>query len=104
MLVVTNSIKVKEGFGRQVADRFTTAGAVKSMPGFLRLEVWLSQSPKDGAEEVKVTTLWEDEASFKGWTSSEAFRESHRGAGEAREYMLGASLDQYELVVSHKPE
>ncbi|MBP2001886.1 heme oxygenase (staphylobilin-producing) [Paenibacillus shirakamiensis] len=104
MLVVTNTIKVKEGYGQQIATRFAEAKGVQTMPGFIRLEVWLNQEAKDGAEELKVTTLWENEESFKQWTSSEAFRESHRGGGESREYMLGASLDKYERVVSHTAE
>ncbi|WP_028543758.1 antibiotic biosynthesis monooxygenase [Paenibacillus taiwanensis] len=99
MLVVTNTIRIKSGFGKQVAERFAAAKGVQQMPGFVRLEVWLGEG-KEGEEELKVCTLWEDEESFKGWTSSEAFRQAHRGSGDSKEYMLGASLNKYEVVVS----
>ncbi|MGZ9585751.1 antibiotic biosynthesis monooxygenase [Paenibacillus marinisediminis] len=103
MLVVTNTIRVKEGYGQQVAARFAQAKGVQQMPGFVRLEVWLGAG-KEGEEELKVCTLWKDEASFRAWTSSDAFRESHRGSGDLKEYMLGAALNQYELVVSHQAD
>lgn len=100
MLVVTNTIRIKAGHGKQVAARFAEAKDVQQMPGFIRLEVWLGEG-KEGEEELKVCTVWENEEAFRGWTSSDAFRESHRGGSEAKEYMLGASLNKYEMVVSH---
>lgn len=78
MLVVTNTIKVKEGAGAALAERFAGAGGVQDMPGFVRLEVWHG-SAKEGAEELKICTVWENEEAFKGWTASESFRNSHRG-------------------------
>lgn len=102
MLVVTNTIKVKEGHGATLAQRFGGANGVQAMPGFVRLEVWHSAA-KEGVEELKVCTIWESEEAFKGWTASPAFRESHRGAGR-NEVILGASLDKYELVISRQPE
>ncbi|MNB65781.1 Heme-degrading monooxygenase [compost metagenome] len=101
MLVVTNTIKVKEGAGAALAGRFTGNGGVQTMPGFVRLEVWHG-APKDGAEELKICTVWENEEAFKGWTSSEAFRQSHRGAGK-NDDILGASLDKYELLARISP-
>ncbi|MBN3522593.1 antibiotic biosynthesis monooxygenase [Paenibacillus apiarius] len=100
MLVVTNTIRIKAGFGKQVAERFANAKGVQQMPGFVRMEAWLGEG-KEGEEELKVCTLWENEEAFHNWTSSETFRASHRGAGDSKEYMLGASLNKYELVVSH---
>lgn len=100
MFVVTNTIRIKAGHGQQVAERFAAAKGVQQMPGFQRLEVWLGAGA-EGEEELKVCTVWDDEESFKGWTSSESFRESHRGGGNSREVMLGAALNKYEMVVSH---
>ncbi|NMM52837.1 antibiotic biosynthesis monooxygenase [Paenibacillus aquistagni] len=101
MFVVTNTIRIKEGFGSQVADRFAQAKGVQTMPGFVRMEVWLGQGA-EGEEELKVCTVWENEDSFKHWTASDAFKESHRGGGGSKEYMLGASLNKYQLVVSQQ--
>ena len=100
MLVVTNTIRIKEGFGSKVAERFAGAKGVQAMPGFVRMEAWLGAG-QEGEEELKVCTVWENEEAFKNWTSSDAFRESHRGAGDSKEYMLGASLNKYQMVVSH---
>ncbi|TMV49509.1 antibiotic biosynthesis monooxygenase [Paenibacillus mesophilus] len=100
MFVVTNTIRIKAGHGKQVAERFAAAKSVQQMPGFNRMEVWLGEG-KEGEEELKVCTVWDNEESFKQWTASDSFRESHRGGGDSREVMLGASLNKYELVVSH---
>ncbi|WP_379156933.1 antibiotic biosynthesis monooxygenase [Paenibacillus sp. sgz5001063] len=101
MIVVTNTIQVKEGHGDGLASRFGQTNGVQDMPGFIRLEVWQG-APKDGVEELKICTTWEDEDALKGWTSSPAFRESHRGAGK-NENIIAASLDKYELLFSRTP-
>lgn len=102
MLVVTNTIRIKEGHGDTIASRFGADNGVQTMPGFIRLEVWQS-APKDGVEELKICTVWESEEALNGWTSSPAFRESHRGAGR-NEAIVGASLDKYELKFSRTPD
>ncbi|MFC6648101.1 antibiotic biosynthesis monooxygenase [Paenibacillus rhizoplanae] len=101
MLVVTNTIKIKEGHGEALASRFGANNGVQSMPGFIRMEVWRG-APKEGVEELKISTVWESEDALNGWTSSPAFRESHRGAGK-NEAIVGASLDKYELLHSRTP-
>lgn len=100
MLVVTNSIKIKPGFGQEIAQRFAEAKGVQEIEGFVRMEVWHEAKEGAEAEELKVSTVWEDEEAFKRWTSSESFRQSH---GQGRnENILGASLNKYELFISHK--
>lgn len=100
MLVVTNSIKVKPGFGQEIAQRFAEAKGVQDIEGFVRMEVWHESKEGAEAEELKISTVWEDEEAFKRWTSSESFRQSH---GQGRnENILGASLNKYELLISHK--
>lgn len=101
MLVVTNTIRIKEGYGKQVSERFAQAQGVQQMPGFKRMEVWLGAGA-EGEEELKVCTVWENEEAFKNWTSSDSFKQSHRGASDSKPYMLGAKLNQYELVVHHE--
>ncbi|MFM9281409.1 antibiotic biosynthesis monooxygenase [Paenibacillus jiagnxiensis] len=101
MFVVTNTIKVKEGAGQELAKRFAEGQGVQEMPGFVRLEVWHGVN-KD-QEELKVCTMWENEQSFRNWTSSDAFRAAHQGRGK-NEAILGASLDTYELMVQVSAE
>lgn len=99
MLVVTNTIKVKPGFGKEIAQRFAEAKGVQEIEGFVRMEVWHEAKEDAEAEELKISTVWENEEGFKRWTSSESFRQSH---GQGRnENILGASLNKYELLVSH---
>ncbi|WP_136607238.1 antibiotic biosynthesis monooxygenase [Paenibacillus dokdonensis] len=99
MIVITNTIRVKEGSGKAMSERFAHAKGVHEMPGFVRMEVWLGKSKEAEGEELKVSTVWQDEASFRNWTSSESFRESHRGQG-GNDAILGSTLNQYELIVS----
>ncbi|MEK3718081.1 antibiotic biosynthesis monooxygenase [Paenibacillus sp. FSL R7-0333] len=101
MLVVTNTIKIKEGHGEALASRFSADNGVQSIPGFIRMEVWRG-APKEGVEELKISTVWENEEALNGWTSSPAFRDSHRGAGR-NEAIVSSSLDKYELVHSRTP-
>ncbi|UHA74730.1 antibiotic biosynthesis monooxygenase [Paenibacillus sp. 481] len=103
MLVVTNTIRIKEGYGKQIAERFQQGRGVQEMPGFVRLELWLGKG-NEGEEELKVCTVWENEEAFHNWTSSESFRNAHRGPGasESKQYMLGASLNKYELLAPLK--
>ncbi len=104
MFVVTNTIRIKKGYGKQVAERFAAAKGVQQMPGFQRMEVWLGDGHEAGEEELKVCTVWASEEAFRQWTSSESFREAHRGAGDNKDVLLGASLNKYELVVSHSKD
>ena len=101
MLVVTNTIKVKPGHGKELSQRFAQGKGVQDMPGFVRLEVWHEAKEDAEFEELKVCTVWENEDAFKGWTSSESFRQSHRGGSS--EYIMGASLNKYEMLVSSPP-
>lgn len=101
MFIVTNTIKVKEGAGKELAKRFAQGQGVQSMPGFVRLEVW--HGVHEDREELKVCTMWDDEPSFRHWTASDAFRAAHHGRGK-NDAILGASLDTYELMVQVSAE
>lgn len=45
-------------------------------------------------------TIWQDEAAFRAWTTSEAFRQAHRNAGENRPLYLGPpEFEGFETVL-----
>lgn len=49
---------------------------VDSAPGFVRMDVL---SPAEDASEFWLVTYWTDEASFREWHGSHAYRDSHAG-------------------------
>ncbi|MCM3750180.1 antibiotic biosynthesis monooxygenase [Paenibacillus pasadenensis] len=75
MIVVTNTIRIKSGFGEQVAERFKNPKGVHLMPGFEGMELLLSRDEE--ADELKVVTHWQDKSSFDNWVNSDSFKQAH---------------------------
>ncbi|QJC50629.1 hypothetical protein HGI30_02855 [Paenibacillus albicereus] len=75
MIVVTNTIQIKSGYGEQVSERFKQARGVQSMPGFIGMELLLARAEE--ADELKVVTHWQDKESFDGWVASDSFKQAH---------------------------
>jgi heme-degrading monooxygenase HmoA len=68
MIVVVNSLLVKEGAADRIVERFAESqGHVRGFPGFVSMEVLRSES----GDEVLVVTRWRDRASFDAWVRSE---------------------------------
>lgn len=110
MIVVTNTIKVKKGHGEEVAGRFQKTKGVEQSPGFVRMEVMLTEGLME-YDELKVCTTWENKASFEGWVNSDSFRQAHahRGSkssspqeGEGERIMLGSHLTTHHILVSRE--
>lgn len=57
MIIVTNTAKITKGNGHKLIDRFNKVGQVETMPGFLGLEVLLTQNTVD-YDEVTISTRW----------------------------------------------
>jgi len=122
--MVTNTISIRSGHGRAVAERFKNPKGVHKMPGFVRMELLLSESEEQ--DELKVMTLWETKEAFDGWVSSDSFKQAHAGRGKpaAAEgapahasaegerpassgegpVMLGAKLSIHELLFAQQAE
>lgn len=111
MIVVTNTIKVKKGYGETVANRFENSKGIDLSPGFLRMEVLFTEGLEE-YDELKVSTTWENKASFEGWVNSDSFRQAHaykgKGAqqsakGEQTEcVMLGSQLTTHRVLVARQ--
>ena len=71
---------------------------LKSVPGFLSFH--LMRGPKAPDHVVYAShTAWENEAAFRDWTTSEAFRVAHKDAGGSRDlYLDPPALEIFETV------
>lgn len=79
MYVVMNRIQVDPKYAEAFEERFRTrAGAVDTMPGFIRNIVL---RPEDPADPYIVLTMWESREHFEAWTESEAFKLGHARSG-----------------------
>lgn len=59
------------------------------MPGFVEFNM-LKGPEEDGARLYASHTVWEDEAAFRAWTTSEQFRAAHARAGDTRKLYIGS--------------
>jgi heme oxygenase (staphylobilin-producing) len=89
MILVTNTISIRKGHGRTVAERFKNPKGVHTMPGFIRMELLLSEGVEEH-DELKVSTLWESKEAFEGWKNSDAFKQAHAGRGKPSQEAVGA--------------
>lgn len=77
MVVVLSQFRVAEEMAGAVREAFRERPhLVDEAPGFVRLEVL---SPREQPGEIWLFTYWRDEASFREWHRSHAYKESHRG-------------------------
>jgi heme-degrading monooxygenase HmoA len=97
MFVVTNRIPVNEAYRDEFETLFRNrARLVDQMSGFIRNEVWRAREGND----YLVTTYWHDEASFRAWTESDAFKQGH-GFGGSREMFAGRpTLESFDVILS----
>ncbi len=76
MFVAINNITCKPEYTARFEQLFgTRAKAIDKMPGFIRMHVL---RPKEEGEDYLIMSFWENEASFKDWTKSNAFIEGHK--------------------------
>ncbi|NLY79334.1 MAG: heme oxygenase [Lysinibacillus sp.] len=76
MYTVTNRIRVKKGFAKKMAPRFTQPGALLTFKGFRKVEVLVSTQFED-YDEMSVVMYWDTLEDFEVWRNSDAFKESH---------------------------
>jgi len=113
MIVVTNTITIKKNHGEEVAQRFQQSKGVHLQPGFIRLELLLTQGLEEH-DELKVCTTWADKASFEGWVNSDNFRQAHakRAAAQSEggqpaqqeSVMLGSKLTTHTVLFTREVE
>lgn len=104
MFVAINRLKVKQGHGHELEERFARRGGVEQQPGFLGFEllkrVWSHHD--DGVEEYLVMTHWHSREHHTAWTQSEAFAQAH--AGPRPDFLAGPGEPSgYEVCLSRRP-
>lgn len=104
MVIVTNTAKITKGKGNghKLIERFNKVGKVETMPGFLGLEVLLTQNTVD-YDEVTISTRWNAKEDFQGWTKSAAFKDAHSHQGGMPEYILDNKIAYYDVKVVRMP-
>ncbi len=89
MFVAMNRFKVLPGFEAAFEEVWRNRRSrLDEMEGFRSFH--LMRGPRSEAHTLYAShTVWADEAAFKAWTTSEQFRESHKGAGSTKVHYAG---------------
>ena len=66
----------------------TRESFLAEVPGFEQFHL-LRGPEEDGARLYASHTIWRDEAAFRAWTESEAFRKAHAQGGKTTGTLLG---------------
>jgi heme-degrading monooxygenase HmoA len=77
MFVALSKFVVGNGMEAEVLEAFRNRPhEVDDAEGFVRMEV---MTPRDHPEEFWLVTYWENEACWKSWYRSHAFKQAHTG-------------------------
>lgn len=105
MIMVSNTIKVKKGYGKEVANRFKDSKGIHQFDAFVRMEVLLTRHTEDH-DLVKVCTFWESEEGYKEWRHSDVFKKSHekrpdpKGNEQRESVILGNKPEIHDVIVT----
>ncbi len=105
MFIAMNRFKIAPGseadFEQVWATRETHLAGV---PGFRAFH--LARGPEREDQVLYAThTVWDCEAAFQAWTTSEAFRKAHRNAGDNRSlYLDRPEFEGFTVVLSSGPQ
>jgi heme oxygenase (staphylobilin-producing) len=93
MIIVTNRIKTKVGFGAKMAPMFTRPGTLQNMEGFVKVEVLITKNLSE-YDELNVNMYWNTIEDFTQWKNSDAFKEAHKGPTNSGEVspILGSEI------------
>jgi heme-degrading monooxygenase HmoA len=81
MFIAMNRFKVLPGAEAAFEEVWTSRDShLPGVPGFVSFHL-LRGPAKEDHVLYSSHTIWRDRAVFEAWTTSEAFRQAHRGAG-----------------------
>ena len=100
MYIAMNRFKITPGREHDCEaiwrNRETNLGSV---PGFIGFHL-LKGEKTDTFTTFASHSTWQSFDDFKSWTTSEAFRESHKDAGQSKDMYLGHPvLEGFEVVL-----
>jgi heme-degrading monooxygenase HmoA len=103
MFIAMNRFKVlpdaTEAFEQVWTSRDTH---LPGIPGFVAFHL-LRGPVRDDHVLYSSHTLWIDKAAFEAWTTSDAFRQAHRGAGDNKPLYLGhPDFEGFEVIQTVK--
>ncbi|WP_156289814.1 heme oxygenase [Oceanobacillus salinisoli] len=98
MIIVTNRMKTKQGFAEKLAPKFTKPGPLQEMEGFHKVEVTITENPKD-YDELNVNMYWHNYEGFQAWKNSDMFKEAHKGTN-TKEAKQDSPVIDSEIIVS----
>lgn len=99
MFIAMNRFKVLPGAEQDFEQVWLNRDSQLAMvPGFV--EFHLLRGPvKDDHVLYSSHTIWSDKPAFEAWTTSEAFRASHRGAGGTKPMYAGhPEFEGFEVI------
>lgn len=104
MIIVTNTIQAKPGYGNVIRERFKSPKNVHTFPGFVRMELLQTQGIEE-YEEFQVCTTWDNKEAFDAWVQSDSFKQAHAARRENGngDQVIGNKITLHEVIVSHLP-
>ncbi|MGG0717092.1 antibiotic biosynthesis monooxygenase [Robertmurraya massiliosenegalensis] len=97
MIVITNTIKVKKGYGEELAKSFDHLKDINNVPGLIELNFLQTRLTEDDVEEVVVWSKWESQKAHNQWATSDLFKIAH--AGIRSESIIESKLAFYSVLV-----
>ena len=100
MFIAMNRFRIAPGAEADFEEVWRTRDShLKTVPGFL--EFRLLRGPKRADHTLYSShSCWRSKADFEAWTTSEAFRAAHRGAGSTKPLYLGPpEFEGFETVL-----
>ena len=89
MFVAMNRFKVLPGSEAEFEEVWRSRDSrLREVPGFVEFHLLRGPTSEDHVLYAS-HTVWRSRGAFEEWTRSDAFRASHRGAGDTRPLYLG---------------
>lgn len=74
---------------------------LKDMEGFVEFHMLKGPEAEDGTILYSSHTTWASHEAFRAWTTSQAFRDAHRGAGQTAKLHEGSPKFEGFTTIQH---
>lgn len=104
MFIAMNRFKVAKGSEAEFEEVWKTRDSrLHEVPGFVEFHL-LRGPERDDHTLYSSHTVWESESAFEAWTTSDAFRRAHAGAGDRKALYLGhPEFEGFKVVQTVNP-